>query len=39
MLEPPLETVLKQTERYAHESIKRRLEEDPPAAMEEALGE
>ena len=29
MLEPSLETVLEQTEHYAHESIKRRLEEAP----------
>jgi trans-aconitate methyltransferase len=39
MLEPSLEAVLEQAERYAYESIKRRLEEDPPAAMEEAPGE
>jgi hypothetical protein len=39
MLEPSLETVLEQTEHYAHESIKRRLEEDPPPAMDSGLGQ
>jgi hypothetical protein len=39
MLEPSLETVLEQTENYAQEGIKRRLEEFPPMPMEEAPGE
>jgi hypothetical protein len=39
MLEPSLETVFEQTEHYAQESIKRRVEEDPPMPMEEAPGE
>jgi hypothetical protein len=39
ILEPSLETVLEQTERYAHESIKRRLEESPPPAMDPGPGE
>ena len=34
MLEPSLETVLEQTEHYAHESIKRRLEEESFAASD-----
>jgi len=39
MLEPALEAVLEQTEHYAQESIKRRLDEDPPPAMDSAPGE
>jgi hypothetical protein len=39
MLGPSLEAVLEQTEHYAQENIKRRLEEAPPTAMEQAPGE
>jgi hypothetical protein len=39
MLKPSRETVLEQTEHYAEESIKQRLDEEPPAAMEKAPGE